>query len=114
MKNTKIIIYKDPQIEDKKIATVEIIEKVGKTLPFQLVEVSTKKDITWICEKFRCKVVESNCDYLKEGDIRVFKKRKILGYGIQHTKGYVKDKETEELEDIIFDSFLKVDGIEIY
>jgi hypothetical protein len=109
-----IIIYNDCQTEDVKKAKIRIIEKVGVTLPFQLSEKTTKKDITWISEKFRGKVIESYCNHLKEGDIRVFTKRKILGIGAMSTSNFRKNSDIEDISLALNDNFLKVNGKEIY
>ena len=84
-------------------------------MPFQLTEVSTKKDVTWICDKYKAEVTESYCNFLRKKDIRVFLKRRILGTGIIHTENSKKNnKGKEEKEDQFFDVFLKVNEIEIY
>lgn len=112
---SEIIIYNDNQLEDTKKVKIKFIEKVGETLPFQLNEESTKKDITWISEKIRGEVIESYCSHLRKGDIRVFLKRKILAIGVVSTGTYENNNtKNDNIEFVVNDNFLKVNGIEIY
>jgi len=112
--NQQIIIYNNDQIEDKKKVKILIIEKVGETLPFQLVENTSKKDITWISELIKGQVIESYCSHLQKGDIRVFKKRKIYKIGIVSTGTFEKNSDIDYINTALNDVFLKVNNKEIY
>jgi hypothetical protein len=108
-------VYKDPQLEDEVIATIKIIEVKSEGLPFLLEEAgSSHKDLYYILIHVVGQVVESYCNHLKEGDKRSFKKRKFYNQGITHTTTASYDSELEPENYAINDSFLKVNGKEIF
>lgn len=106
-------VYEDYQNNETLIANIKIIEKVGETLPFLLKDNTIRKDITYCCDKLKGEVVESFCSYLRKGDIKIFKKRKIFAVGLVSTTTVHKNPDAEYTLSLV-DEFIKVNGIEIY
>ena len=113
-----IEVYKNPEIEDVVTAEVEVVENLKDGLPFLLQENSVHKDITYSLRQFKGKVIVAHSPNLQEGRIYTFKKRKVYKVGINHDASLVKKKYKHksygEAPHSLVDSFLKVDGVEIY
>mgnify|MGYP007096395162 CR=1 FL=1 len=113
-----IEVYKNPEIEDFVTAEVEVIENLKDGLPFLLQENSVHKDITYILRKFKGKVIIAHSSNLQEGRVYTFKKRKVYKVGINHDASLVKKKYKHkgygEAPITLIDSFIKVNGVEIY
>lgn len=110
-----IQIFKNPEIEEVLIADIEVIEKTGEGLPYLIHEKSVHKDITYILDHFKGKVIKSYTPNLKEGHTSIFKKRRVYKVGINHDAMLSKNSERDrENEYFLTDSFIKVNGVEIY
>ena len=111
-----IEVYKNPEIEDTVTAEVEVIENLKDGLPFLLQENSVHKDVTYVLRQFKGRVITAHSPRLQEGRVYIFKKRKVYKVGINHDATLVKYKHKKygEAPISLIDSFLKVDGVEIY
>jgi hypothetical protein len=107
-------IYENYQENKDLIAEIQEIEEVGETLPFLLDDSTTRKDITYYCKKIKGKVMKSYCNYLKEGDVRIFKTRAVYAIGLITTSNSSKNNDDTIETEYPQDKFLMVNGKEIY
>jgi hypothetical protein len=114
-----LTVYKDPQKEDIKEYLIHPIKKIGESLPFQLEQKSEKKDKIFILEHYLGEIKEKyTTNGFPVGAIRLFSKRKLFKVGCV-TSGQIgskvhKPKYLEENDFTLVDTFLKVNGKEIY
>jgi hypothetical protein len=115
----KVKVYNNPQTEDFALYEVLYIKKIRDGLPFQIEEISVSKDVTYNLERFIGEVTHVyEKGTLPVGTKKVFSVRALLGSGIKSSgqngsKSHIP--KMHEVEDYnLVDSFIKVNGKEIY
>lgn len=111
-----IQIYNNPEMEKTLQYDVKYIKHVKFSLPFQIEEISGKPDITHKIEYFIGRVMNVHKGLLKKGQIATFKRRVQVAKGIASSE-VSSNRRNKHLEDEFYtlkDSFIKVNGKEIY
>ena len=108
---SNLTIYKNYQIEDEPVCKIQVLEHENTKLTFEL---NDEDDIIYSTYNIKGLVLESYNGKHEIGKIYNFKKRYIYHEGNLSTSNVHKEEYQQIVNNDLIDSFIKVDGVEIY